>query len=379
MTRPFARQFILSTVGISLLLKMSEDQTERSRLNKISNEKDLTGEDKVFVDELGQKALQTLNQSDIEQRRQLSAELNGLYAFYEDDLSLAQNDHHWLISTDTYLGRKSAEIVEAFLREQGIPYVQRYAPDRLSTASPDRFSAGMQHLLKWCEDTIPGYKKNGYHVIFNLTGGFKSLQGYLNIIGMFYADGLVYIFEGSSSLLRIPRLPIQVDPRPIRAYAVQFAMMAAGYIVSYDQVSALPGGLLERDQEGNVSISEWGLLVWNRLKGKLLGESLLLFPRLVYSPSFKKDFERAQEQDKVRLQETLAKVATILEETNGNTAQLKQDGGLQYDNYVNKQDEEKRPIGHFRISQGIRVSCVSKNGKLYLRRFGQEPDVNGNP
>ena len=372
-------QFVLSTVGISLLLKMCEGQEWRSRLNRISNEKDLTGKDRAFVDELTQKALNMLRQSDVDQRRKLSAELNGLYALYNDNLSQARNDFHWLISTDTYVGRKAAEILKAFLSEQGVSTVQHYAPDKLSTASPDSFSKGMQHLLKWCEDTIPGYKEKGYYVVFNLTGGFKSLQGHLNIIGMFYADSLVYIFEGSSSLLRIPRLPIQIDPRPIRAYATQFAMMAAGHILSYEQVAALPGGLLERDQHGNTSISEWGLLVWNRLKSELLGESLLPFPRLVYLPSFIRDFERAQTQDRIRLQETLAEIATILEENEGNAAKLKQHGGLQYDNYVNKRDEEGRPIGHFRVSRGLRVSCVYKGGKLYLRQFGKEPEVNANP
>lgn len=372
-------QFVLSTVGISLLLKMCENQEQRSRLNAISNEKSLTGEDKKFTDALKTKALNTLQQSDVKRRRQLSAELNGLYAFYNNDLSQARTDFHWLISTDTYLGRKVVEILEVFLRSQGVTNVQHYIPDSLSTTSPDRFSKGMQHLLKWCEDTIPGYKEKGYRITFNLTGGFKSLQGYLNIVGMFYADVLVYIFEGSSSLLRIPRLPIRVDPQPIRAYAVQLAMMAAGHIVPYEQVSALPEGLLDRDQQGNASISEWGLLIWNRLKGELLGEGLLPFPRLVYERSFVTDFERATTQNKIQLQQTLAKVATILEEHNGNLAKLKQDGGLQYDNYVNKRDEEGRPIGHFRVSRGLRVSCVVKNGKLHLRRFGKEPEVNANP
>ena len=93
-------QFVLSTVGISLLLKMCENQEQRSRLNAISNEKSLTGEDKKFTDELKTKALNTLQQSDVKRRRQLSAELNGLYAFYNNDLSQARTDFHWLISTD---------------------------------------------------------------------------------------------------------------------------------------------------------------------------------------------------------------------------------------------------------------------------------------
>jgi hypothetical protein len=59
---------------------------------------------------------------------------------------------------------------------------------------------------------------------------------------------------------------------------------------------------------------------------------------------------------------------------NGDTAPLKSDGGLLYEVYQNKGG-----IAHFRITQGIRVSCVASEGTLILRRYGKEPDVNKNP
>ncbi|MEO1186380.1 MAG: CRISPR-associated protein, partial [Cyanobacteria bacterium J06636_27] len=63
-----------------------------------------------------------------------------------------------------------------------------------------------------------------------------------------------------------------------------------------------------------------------------------------------------------------------LNESNGDTAILKQHGGIQYDRYVNKDN-----IDHFRITQGIRVSNTIIQGKLLLRRYGLEPEVNNNP
>jgi hypothetical protein len=71
-------------------------------------------------------------------------------------------------------------------------------------------------------------------------------------------------------------------------------------------------------------------------------------------------------------------VATQLEESEGNTAPLKQQGGIQYDNYAGKR-LGKQPIGHFRISRGIRVSCMAENGGLTLRHFGAHDYVNNNP
>jgi hypothetical protein len=48
-------------------------------------------------------------------------------------------------------------------------------------------------------------------VTFNLVGGFKSLQGYMQTLGMLFADESVYVFEGERELLRIPRLPLDID------------------------------------------------------------------------------------------------------------------------------------------------------------------------
>ncbi|MGH8009494.1 MAG: putative CRISPR-associated protein, partial [Candidatus Binatia bacterium] len=74
----------------------------------------------------------------------------------------------------------------------------------------------------------------------------------------------------------------------------------------------------------------------------------------------------------------LAKVAGLLDGHRGDTASLKKDGGLQYDVYTGRKTVEGNPIGHFRVSQGRRVSCVAESGVLCLRRYG-EHTVNDNP
>jgi CRISPR/Cas system-associated protein Csm6 len=124
----------------------------------------------------------------------------------------------------------------------------------------------MQSLIEWCENTIPGYKDSGYEVLFNLTGGFKSLQGYLNVVGMFYADEIVYIFERSTELLRIPRLPIQINADSIQNYAAQLAMMEHDHIFSPDDLSGLPEGMLYYLDESHATLSNWGKLIWLRQK-----------------------------------------------------------------------------------------------------------------
>lgn len=136
--------------------------------------------------------------------------------------------------------------------------------------------------------------------------------------------------------------------------------------------------LYDHDESGEAVISQWGLLTWGQIRDELLGEGLLAFPRLRYEPSFIRDVQRGNMAERVRLQRVLARVAAILIENEGNPNRLKSHGGIQYDNYTGK-SLDGRPVGHFRISDGVRVSCLAEDGSLTLRHFGPHDVVNSNP
>lgn len=376
----FQQRLIVSTVGISVFLNILEpsESAWRQQLNQAANAQQLSGDLEQFADTLMIRAPDRLQASGVSQRRRISAELNGIYGIYNDNLADGKTDMHYLIATDTALGRRAAKVLENFLKANGLTNVNIYVPQGLSTATPAAFSNGMKDLICWCEETLPGYRDHGYRIIFNLTAAFKSLQGYLNIMGMFYADEMVYIFETGSQLVSIPRLPLQVDVNILRQHSVELAMMAEGHIFTQARVATIPNGLLDIDDKGDACLSDWGQLIWNRVRHKLLSEELLRFPRLHYEESFRQDFTRADPKARVALQETLAKVAHLLEDHHGDTAALKRDGGLQYDIYTGKKTRDGQPIGHFRINQSRRVSCVAEQGGLRLRRYG-EHSINDNP
>ena len=371
---------VLSTVGISILLNGLEktEQEWRERLSAAANHPELSPELADKVNELTQRVLDRMQNSSVHENRKRCAELNGLYGIYDNNLAAASKDTHFLIATDTALGKASANILQEFLRANQIQQVQVFIPPNLSTESTAKFSGGMKALINWCEDTLPGYQEREYEIVFNLTGGFKGMQGYLTTVGMLYADQLVYIFEGGEQLLSIPKLPLQINLEAVRQHGVHLAMMAEGYLLPLQQAAGIPSSLLEEEDRDYVTFSDWGLLVWNKAKEKLLCEELLPFPFMEFSDRFKKDFKDAERKDKVQLQETLAKVAKILAESNGDPSGLKSDRGLQYDNYTHKK-QGNLPIGHFRVSQATRVSCTYEAGKLHLRRFGREEEVNANP
>lgn len=366
---------ILSTIGTSLLTKqISRDDKEDwlSKLRDTANLKpDETPEEvRDIIRVLKERANCKLAKGSTQDIREASAELNGIYGIYAENLSRGTVDMHWLIATDTAQGLETASIVEDFLRSKNIA-AQTFSPKGLSAADTTSFTEGIDKLIVWLDESIKGYEK----VYFNLVGGFKSLQAYLNTIGMFYADEIVYIFEGfSSELIKIPRLPIKINESIIEPYKSEFALMAAGAWLPYSELSDLPESLLFFSDDECI-LSNWGRLIWNRMKSEVLSEALLAYPRINYEVSFNRDYESTLDPTKrVKLQEVLAKVSYLLSKENGNTGILKGDGGVLYEVYTNQQG-----IAHFRVTQGIRVSCIAKDGQLYLRHYGTEPEVNRNP
>jgi len=376
------RKVILSTIGTSLLTNQisranpdEKDWYSHLRDTANLNEKETPENVKAIIATLKQRADTQLSSAKIPQIRRASAELNGIYGVYQEDLSQGKEDYHFLIATDTMQGRTTAQIVEDFLRKQGLTNTSIYAPSGLSTASTEAFSGGIDALIVWLQETIPPLKASQYKICFNLVGSFKSLQGYLNTIGMFYADEIIYIFEGDKSdLITIPRLPVSVDTSLIQPYTMQLALLNAGAGLSPQETAGIPETMLG-EVDGKMTLSTWGQLIWNQCKDELLAGDLILFSRLEYQDTFRADYNKVKDKQKrVKLQETLATVTGLLDESNGDTAILRQHGGIQYDRYVNKGN-----LDHFRITQDTRVSNTIAHGKLILRRYGLEPDVNNNP
>ncbi|AFY80153.1 hypothetical protein [Oscillatoria acuminata] len=375
------RRVIISTIGTSLLTnQINRNNPDESqwylKLRDTANEKweHLSDEVQEIIRTLKERAIAKLEAVKIPTIRGASAELNGIYGIYQEDLTQGKEDIHYLIATDTAQGFTTAEIVQTFLQQKGINNISIYTPSGLSTASTTDFSEGIDELIVWLQNQIPPLRKD-YKIYFNLVGGFKSLQGYLNTIGMFYADEIIYIFEGEGSeLITIPRLPIAIDIAAIEPHTVKLALMDAGAGLPPEQVTDVPESLLGNFDDKRV-LSTWGKLIWEQSKQQLLSQKLLEFQGLEYKDSFRGDYNQVKSSpERVKLQETLALVSYLLEESHGDTSSLKKHGGVQYDKYVNMGD-----MDHFRVTQGLRVSCTSANGILLLHRYGKEPDVNKNP
>ncbi|MEQ8386143.1 MAG: putative CRISPR-associated protein [Coleofasciculus sp. A1-SPW-01] len=379
-------RLVISTVGTSILTNQLNLVYEADRLERLQetanySASELSEDVDVIIQDLTQQTKDKLYldpeenviNPDSEEVKQASAELNGIYGLYEEDLSQGQEDIHWLITTHTAQGQVSAEIVRDFLIDNQLTaYI--YTPPELSTASTEKFSNGIYALLKWIYEMIPRYY--GYQICFNLVGGFKALQGYATTIGMFYAHEIIYIFEGSNELIKIPRLPIEIKKSEVEPYKVLLAMMDSGELLtSWEETKKVP---LEwvLVVESEMTLSTWGQLIWNQCKDHFLSQDKpLKFPKIEYTHSFLDDYKSKPSKEKVILQEKLARAACLLNNHTDGISAMKQDGIFRLRRYQGKHKD----IDHFDLPEARRVSCLAKEGQLYLRHYGEHDYVNDNP
>lgn len=310
--------YVLSTCGTSLLTNGRSNE-ERSLVNRYANAKtrdEVTAQSAEHVNRLDaiiadvQTRMQNASPDDA---KRLSAELNGLLTFYSGQ-KIPGGDQHVLLCTDTWLGYEAASIVADWLRQHG-GAVQEVKQQRdLQTSDLESFQVALADLVRWCEDCLPGYRQSSYHIVFNLTGGFKSVQGFMQTLALFYADETVYIFESGSALLRIPRLPVRmVATEEIGRNLRTFRRLANKLPVS--NVSGIPETLL-MSINGEHALSAWGELVWQQSKRDLYAEHLYPPPsdRIVFGPAFKQSVRRLS-PDRLRiLNERIDDLAVYLEQ-----------------------------------------------------------------
>ena len=276
---------ILSTCGTSLLTYQSDSQ----RVNKSSNFKTIEmvpPEDKEWLSEQLALKRETLQTCESSVAATMVAELNAIMKIYGGRTN-RNTDHHILLCTDTWLGEEIANAEAEWLRcFCGSVEVKRQKD--LQTSDLIAFQLALSELVKWSAETLPAYKQRGYRIILNLTGGFKSVQGFMQTLAMFYADEVVYIFQEANTLMRIPRLPITLDTTDtVRENLRTFRRLSLGLAADESETNAIPETLLlPIDQR--YALSPWGEIVWEDAKKQLYREALCQSPTeaLVYGEKF---------------------------------------------------------------------------------------------
>ncbi|MBX9685139.1 MAG: putative CRISPR-associated protein [Candidatus Obscuribacterales bacterium] len=281
--------FILSTCGTSSF-RNGATPDELRLLNKYSNASKaelIPIDDRLMLEELAKRAGRNLLQSNCVYAALISAELNAIAKYYDNNIQVRhKKDYHVLLCTDTWLGEQVAINIQEWMRTVGLTAEVKRQQD-LQTADLTAFQLALSGIAEWCEDTIPQYQSNNYRIIFNLTGGFKSVNGFLQALSMFYADEAIYVFESEKELLRLPRLPVQITAtETIHKHLLAFRRLSCNLPVEHI-ADDIPETLLFK-LEQQIALSPWGMLVWKRAKKEIYGEHLLSPPsqRISFTAEF---------------------------------------------------------------------------------------------
>lgn len=309
--------FILSPCGTSLLTNQAKDN-ERKLVGKHANIKQsnqLPQQESKILEFLVNQVEGQLMESDISSASRMSAELNGIIKYYNSQL-VPNHDYHLLLCTDTWLGEKTANLVAKWLRNKGFIVEVKRQID-LQTEDLASFQCALSEIVKWCDETVSGYQKSGYKIVFNLTGGFKSVQGFLQTLATFYADETVYIFETAKELLRIPRLPVEMAAEnTVRDNLLTFRRLSMNLPVS--DTFGIPETLLLKIN-GSTTFSPWGDIVWQQTKKKIYQGQLHPSPsnKLKFSDPFNRSLNRISPERILLVNEKIDFLARYLE-TEGN-------------------------------------------------------------
>ncbi|MCS6878852.1 MAG: putative CRISPR-associated protein [Geminicoccaceae bacterium] len=301
-------RLIVSTVGTSLLTNGIEPALlPLMRRTANARAQDLTPADRGQLESLIEARRRRVAQAGIVEARRLSAELNGLLAVPDvlEGESFSPDDRHLLVASDTLQGRSCAEIVRDWIAARQGDAEILDVPD-LRTDELAAFRVALSTLAERLSERVAGQK-----VLLNLTGGFKSVNAYLQALAMLQGWETVFLFESARELLRIPRLPVVWDvARALEPHLHLLRRLRAVQSLPLSELSSVPESLLfVLDNRG--CLSEWGSALLDRACAELYRRRLHppAVPELVFSERFEREARGLDPNDLARLNRQLDELA----------------------------------------------------------------------
>jgi putative CRISPR-associated protein (TIGR02619 family) len=201
-------------------------------------------------------------------QRRLSAEIHSLAR-----MGVTADDRVILFSSETGVGEACAQAVKLYLEDQrpGLDCRVEVVPGLQVEDARDFRTRGVmeftRRVLRWIADY------GAEQCVLNPTGGFKSLVPYAVLIGMLKGVAARYIFEQSTALIDLPRLPVEfaagrlapwlqlIDRVERESYLPVPEFEAA---VPYEERAALDP-LFEREGDA-ITLSPIGLLILEEIR-----------------------------------------------------------------------------------------------------------------
>lgn len=365
---------IISTCGTSLLTSNSDtcvlSRELRDLFTKHANVQNPAAcpyEERLLIDNHLRQRTSDIKQASDTELAKLSAEMNAIFKFYDGNPT--PQDMHILIHTDTWLGRETGNLLRDVLSQRGFSVDTPTISD-LRTQDLDSFQLALSELVKWAVETLPSYQQQHYKVVFNLTGGFKGIQGFMQTLAMLYADETVYIFESNKELLRLPRLPVRLDGEQIvRDHLNVLRSLELGLPVSRDAVDALPETLVWR-LDDHRALSPWGKLLWQQHKAAVYRDGFHPAPsaKIHFTDTFQRSiaglspdrYEKLNTQIDKLAQYLHSQRATNLASLDVKTLRIPRHGGCTHEFDAWHDQNAKRVFGW--LKDGIFTCEILENG-----------------
>jgi putative CRISPR-associated protein (TIGR02619 family) len=280
-------ELILSTCGSSIITNRL-DSNERNIVNKYSNIKK--------IEEIKDKDERQLLLKIIEDKRNLimnhdfdirliSAEMNGLLTYKNNQLS--NKDIYYLLYSDTYYGFCVFNLLKEFINTKYGIEVFGLSTEGLQTNNFQEFHHALTSLIPELNIIHEAYSDR-YHILYNLTGGFKSVNAFLQSLSLFFADEVFYLFESSSNILKIPKIPVKSDFLGIfKEHLHTLRKLKLNLITKNEEISDIPDSLIYR-YLNMYDLSYWGAALWEKYKTELYSEKILESPynKIQYNSTF---------------------------------------------------------------------------------------------
>lgn len=267
--------FILTTCGTSILTNGADDATRRvATAQANASEAEVPDADRELLERVAEDRRRRLDGGDLETAARASAELAGLVRFYGDRFTpeAKRRDVHYFLASDTFVGRMTRDLAMGWLRNQRFEQVVPLDVPGIRTSSLGEFRLGTADLTERLEDLVRAQRGARHRVSFNLAGGFKSVNAYLQMLGALWADEVFFVFEGSPELIRIPRLPVTLDIEgQVRDHLDQYRRLASLRVLARTAVPDIPDGFCYFLGD-EVELSPWVFAAFSAARGRLYGE-----------------------------------------------------------------------------------------------------------
>lgn len=276
---------VITTVGTSLFSNSEKNVMNLDNIDYNETLFENENVDKVAkkIRELEKVVLEWIKTRD----NNTSAEISSLIQIHEQ---IKEPVEAHLICSYTILSRIAAEVIQKFFEEhydkdkKKFVKFEIYIVENLLVTKKDIFKKGIKELFRVFGDDVVKKDCKGKRIwseiIFNITGGYKSVVPYLNILAQLYRLDSYYVFNEDTNttgyeLIKLPSLPVNFDLSIFEDNYLAFELISEKpnkvnfptkhdflEYVSDEEFKQFQDIFLIKEENGKIRLAELGLLLY---------------------------------------------------------------------------------------------------------------------